>query len=616
MVRDRLISWAHLHQALRLQRRVNMQLGELLVSMGALPAHGLLPALARQHNAQQIDLKRTPPRANMADSVPVSICLKRRVVPWMRIDQTLLIATARPDQFDIVKADLAALGMTALPVIAEPSDINAQICRLYARELKTKAVSSVPAPESCRNWGQNGTRRGIWAMLIGLLLGAALFLAPHWTMTLIFLWCLFTLVLTVGLKCAALASQLQDYRPALAPLQTGEISPFRLPRVSVMVPLFHETEIASALIKRLERLTYPKSMLEVVLVLEAQDEMTQQTIARTALPDWISVITVPDDGRVTTKPRALNYALNFCQGSIIGVWDAEDAPEPDQIEKVVMRFAQAPKEVACLQGMLDYYNPRMNWIARCFTIEYASWWRVVMPGMARLGLVLPLGGTTLFFKRDVLEKLGAWDAYNVTEDADLGVRLARHGYRTELLETVTYEEANCRPWRWVRQRSRWLKGFLITYLVHMRQPRKLVRELGWGRVLGLQIIFLATFTQFAAAPWLWSIWLVSFGLSHPLSVTLGSGFLVGLSVFFIACELLHLVIHLRAVWAPERRHLLLWTLTMPIYFLLGALAAYKALYELISQPFYWDKTQHGYEPETQAASAVPSIAPNSLPSQT
>ena len=220
-------------------------------------------------------------------------------------------------------------------------------------------------------------------------------------------------------------------------------------------------------------------------------------------------------------------------------------------------------------------------MSRCFTIEYATWWRLILPGIARLGLVIPLGGTTLFFRRDILEKLGGWDAHNVTEDADLGVRLARHGYRTELLPTVTHEEANCRPWRWVRQRSRWLKGFMITYFVHMRHPRQLLRELGWKRVMGLQVIFLATFSQFAAAPFLWSgaVWVMT--------------------VLFICAEALSLILGLAAVSGRAHRHLLPWVPTMPFYFPLGALAAYKALHEMIAQPFFWDKTQHGYAEATE-----------------
>jgi cellulose synthase/poly-beta-1,6-N-acetylglucosamine synthase-like glycosyltransferase len=263
----------------------------------------------------------------------------------------------------------------------------------------------------------------------------------------------------------------------------------------------------------------------------------------------------------------------------------------------VMRFNEAPENVVCLQGILDYYNPRENWISRCFTIEYATWWRLVLPGISKLGLVLPLGGTTLFFKRDALEKLGRWDAHNVTEDADLGVRLARHGYVTELIPTVTFEEANCRPWRWVRQRSRWLKGFMITYFVHMRDPIQLIRDLGFARFMGLQMIFLATFSQFALAPLLWSFWITMFGVAHPVQSILGDTTIMTLIVLFFLSEILNITMALTAVSSQHHRHLMKWVLTMPLYFTLGALASYKAIYEMIVTPFYWDKTEHGVTKE-------------------
>ena len=321
--------------------------------------------------------------------------------------------------------------------------------------------------------------------------------------------------------------------------------------------------------------------------------MTRETIARTTLPSWFDVIEVPQANRLRTKPRALNYALDFCNGSIIGVWDAEDAPEVDQIDRIVQHFANAPRNVACVQGVLDYYNARTNWISRCFTIEYAAWWRVLLPGIARLGLIIPLGGTTLFFRRDVLEDLCGWDAHNVTEDADLGVRLARHGFKTDLLPTVTYEEANFRPWPWVKQRSRWLKGFLITWCVHMRKPAQLLKEVGLARFLGIQTLFLATFNQFICAPLLWSFCLTLFGFSHPVEITLGTTVLGWLFYFFVFAEVLNISIAIKAASRAEHRHLLPWVVTLPLYFILGTFAAYKALYEFVVSPFYWDKTQHG-----------------------
>jgi cellulose synthase/poly-beta-1,6-N-acetylglucosamine synthase-like glycosyltransferase len=369
----------------------------------------------------------------------------------------------------------------------------------------------------------------------------------------------------------------------------------------VLVPLLNENEIAGKLIQRLTRLTYPKSLLDVVLVLEAGDTVTRNTIARTQLPSWISVIEVPSANNLRTKPRALNYALDFCRGSIIGVWDAEDAPEADQIEKIVTRFQDAPENVACLQWVLDYYNARTNWISRCFAIEYATWWRMILPGVAQLGLVVPLGGTTLFFRRSILERLCGWDAHNVTEDADLGIRLARHGYVTELIPTVTFEEANCRAWPWVKQRSRWLKGFLITWLVHMRAPRALLRDLGLIRFLGVQTLLLATFAQFALAPLLWSFLLIPAGFNHPVATTLGVQVATGMAWFFLFSELINLTISLIAVSRREHRHLMAFVFTLPLYFPMAALSAYKALKELVVEPFYWDKTQHGISPDLDDA---------------
>jgi glycosyltransferase XagB len=578
--------------ALELQRRVDAPLGEILVAEGLVSRAEVLSALGRQFRAQVVDLDRAPPPEGMEAHLPGALCLAQRVVPWLRVGNTLMVATSRPDRFEALRACMGPKGHDLLPVIADPEQIRAQLARLYGREYAHRAATRVRASESCRGWAIRADRRHRVAALLLATGGLLLLLAPRLTLAIVMAFSLLTLVMTTTLKAAALWSQMSRGPLRRESFSASQMTAFRLPFVSVLVPLLREEDIAGALIARLSRLTYPKSLLEVVLVLEQSDTVTRDTIARTPLPDWMSVIEVPVGDGLTTKPRALNYALDFCRGSIIGVWDAEDRPEPDQIERVVTRFHHAPPEVACLQGVLDYYNARTNWIARCFTIEYASWWRILLPGIARLGLVIPLGGTTLFFRRDVLEDLGGWDAHNVTEDADLGLRLARHGYVTELLPTVTYEEANCRAWPWVRQRSRWLKGFLVTWCVHMRAPRRLWRDLGWRRFLGVQTMFLATFSQFLCAPLLWSFWLIPLGLPHPMETMLGGVALWSMAGLFMVAGLINMIVGLTAVSGAEHRHLMPWVLTMPFYFPMGALAALKALREFVGMPFYWDKTSH------------------------
>ena len=302
-------------------------------------------------------------------------------------------------------------------------------------------------------------------------------------------------------------------------------------------------------------------------------------------------------GPLQTKPRALNYALDFCRGDIIGVWDAEDAPAPDQLHRVVQRFQESGPDLACLLGQLDFYNPRVNWLARCFTIEYASWFRVLLPGMEHFGFAILLVCTTLFFRCDSLEGLGAWDAHNVTEDADLGIRLARQGYRTEMIETTTQEEANCQALPWIKQRSRWLKGYAMTWAVHMRNPLALWRELGPWRFFGMQVVFLGTLSQIVLAPLLWSFWLILLGLSHPLGEAMPTAIFWGAVGIFVASELVNIAIGTLGIVRSGRHQMICWVPFMHFYFPLGALASYKALWEVVVAPFYWDKTMHGLHDE-------------------
>jgi cellulose synthase/poly-beta-1,6-N-acetylglucosamine synthase-like glycosyltransferase len=469
--------------------------------------------------------------------------------------------------------------------ITTEDHLNRALSQFCKGTLVYGAESKTPDDESCRNWAARHAI--VVGGAIGLCVLAAAILAPTLLVAALSAWAVVTLFLTTALKAAAAAIGWRDN--ALAP---ENVVPAQLPAITMLVPLYNETVIADHLLARLADLNYPRELLDICLVLEADDNTTRATLGRTTLPCGIRAITVPK-GQIKTKPRALNYALDFARGDVIGVWDAEDAPAADQLHKVAIAFANAPKDVVCLQGKLDYYNASSNWLTRCFTIEYASWFRVILPGLQRLGLAVPLGGTTLFFKRDALHKLGGWDAHNVTEDADLGIRLARHGYRTQLIDTVTEEEANGRAWPWVKQRSRWLKGYAITYGVHMRNPAGLWRDLGAWRFFGVQLLFLGTLSQFVLAPLLWTFWLPMLGFAHPLTAVMPSWAFWTLAGLFVISEIIGWLVAYVALKKANKRWLFKWAFSLTLYFPLGALAAYKGIYELIAKPFYWDKTAHG-----------------------
>ncbi|WP_376874397.1 glycosyltransferase [Albirhodobacter sp. R86504] len=575
----------NLLKALSLRERQDVRLGDILLAHGWVRENDLMAALARQWNATVVDLVATPPDPRLIDKISAEACLARSMVPWTRIGGTTVIATARPEEYRAMRDDLPPeLGPYAM-VLAAERDIHESLLARRQTSLIRKAETRVKPSESCRTRDEKRLSRIMIGIVAVIILGLAY--TPVGMLGALVAWMLLSMVVCTALKVAAFITNATH--PDAVDTEANLI---RLPIVSIMVPLFKERDIASKLLVRLSRLNYPRELLDIMIVVEQSDEVTIQTIEQTTLPRWIRVVKVPN-GPIKTKPRALNYALNFCRGSLIGVYDAEDAPDPDQIHTVVRRFSQRGPDLACVQGILDYYNPRTNWLARCFTIEYASWFRAMLPGVAKMGLVVPLGGTTLFFRREAIERLGGWDAHNVTEDADLGVRLARYGYRTALVQTVTHEEANCRALPWVKQRSRWLKGYAITWGVHMRDPVALWRDLGAWRWFGFQIQFFGTLSQYLLIPLLWSFWLIPFGIWHPVSAYLPKLWVIAMGSSFVLVEIVNLCVSLWAVRAPQHRHLMPWTFTLNLYFPLGALAGWKAIYEAIVAPYYWDKTTHG-----------------------
>ena len=593
-------------KAAAMRAREDVRYGDILLANHMVSEAGLFRGLAAQYNCEVADLCAPAPDVRLIDSVDVEKCLHRAIVPWQRIGAATIVATSRPEDFAELRSSLPPDFGPVLMVVAPESEIQRALLRARQRTLARRAETRVTANESCRGWRSVAMARLTAAILAAIT--ADIILAPNATFLVFSVWAIVALVSNTSLKAAALIATLRATRPAKTVFSTRRNGRpnMRLPMVSIMVPLFREREIAGRLVRRLNRLSYPRELLDICLVVEEDDLVTQATLRAANLPNWMRQIVVPR-ATLKTKPRALNYALDFCRGSIIGVYDAEDAPEPNQLFKVARRFHDCAPDVARLQGVLDFYNARANWLSRCFTIEYATWFRVVLPGLEKLGFVIPLGGTTLFFRREALENIGAWDAHNVTEDADLGVRLARHGYRVELIPTLTEEEANCRFWPWVRQRSRWLKGYAMTWAVHMRSLRKLWLDVGAWRFFGIQLLFLGALSQFLLAPLLWTFWALPLGLPHPLTESISADAFLLLTVLFLVSEAVSLSISVFALAPDRHRWLWLWVPTMHLYFPLGAITAYKAIWELISKPFYWEKTTHGISdaPERRRTSSKP-----------
>jgi glycosyltransferase XagB len=378
-----------------------------------------------------------------------------------------------------------------------------------------------------------------------------------------------------------------------------------LPPYTVLVPLFKETEILGQLMTALLMIDYPREKLDIKLILEEGDVPMLRAVAEFELPRHFDVVIVPA-GKPQTKPRALSYALQFARGSLVTIYDAEDVPDQRQLRQAAEAFATAPAEVVCLQAVLCFYNPNDNWLTRQFAAEYASLFRVMLPALAQRKLPILLGGTSNHFRRQALEACGGWDPFNVTEDADLGLRLARLGLRCDLLASNTLEEANMELGNWLKQRRRWLQGFLQSWLVHMREPLRLYREIGAFGFWTVQCLTLGVFCSALLHPFLlaFGIWNLSPGNIASLPNSPVAYLLAGMSVTILVggyAAAMIMAARGLALEGMKKR----WSViaSLPLYWLLMSVAAWLAVWDFAVSPFYWHKTRHGF-PSAQSLSRV------------
>jgi cellulose synthase/poly-beta-1,6-N-acetylglucosamine synthase-like glycosyltransferase len=382
-----------------------------------------------------------------------------------------------------------------------------------------------------------------------------------------------------------------ERQPERSPLVASPAREAEPPLYSIIVPLYREANVVSQLAEALAALDYPAPRLDVILVVEEDDGETCAAAHHASLARNFKVLRVPR-GEPRTKPRACNYALKFCRGEFLVVFDAEDRPEADQLRKALRTFRSSPMEVACLQARLNFFNARENWLTRMFALDYALWFDFLLPGLDLLKIPMPLGGTSNHFRIEALRAIHGWDPFNVTEDADLGIRLARLGFRVRTLDSTTYEEATNQLGNWLKQRTRWLKGYMQTWLVHMRDPRQLLRNAGLKGFFGFQLFVGGTVLSALLNPILWTIFALSFfvdlpllGLSGTARSLAGSGLLLG-NVLFAYLAML----------GPFRRgwlELSPFGLLAPLYWLLISVAGYRAVWQLIHDPWRWEKTAHG-----------------------
>lgn len=378
--------------------------------------------------------------------------------------------------------------------------------------------------------------------------------------------------------------------------------PERLPRYAVLVALHDEAEVVPQLVSALSRIDYPLPSLEGFLLLEAHDRATRNAIEAVTLPSWLNVLIVPP-GSPTTKPRALNFGLARCRADLVTVYDAEDRPHPQQLREAAARFcADESGNLACLQAPLRILRvgpSKSPMFDRQFALEYAALFEVMLPGLARLGLPFPLGGTSNHFRVDVLRTIGGWDAHNVTEDADLGFRLHRAGWRMDVITRATIESPPGDLQDWLPQRMRWMKGFMQTWGVHTRRPWSLGARGGLSLVMTVGMALASAAAHAPSVAWVTASVMVAAltGLvpaTPPASLAvLATGMACAWLTIAIGARRAGLRLGLRAM------------IESPAYWSILTLAFGHAVWRLISEPFLWDKTRHRPDVAADAGPVCP-----------
>ncbi|MBN2710906.1 MAG: glycosyltransferase [Planctomycetes bacterium] len=406
-----------------------------------------------------------------------------------------------------------------------------------------------------------------------------------------------------------------------------------LPVYTILVPLYKEPEVAAKIVRTIDGFDYPHSKLDVKLLLEEDDEETQRCLENATLPACVDIMVVPH-AMPKTKPKACNHGLLKAKGELLVIYDAEDRPDCDQLKKAVVAFRKSSQNVVCLQAKLNYYNPNQNILTKWFTLEYSAWFDLFLPGLHDLDVPIPLGGTSNHFRTSVLQKIGGWDPFNLTEDCDLGIRLHRMGHRTQVLDSTTWEEANSQLGNWIRQRSRWIKGYIQTHFVHTRSNFKTLFQLGPKSFASFILTVSGLSATLLLNPLFWLIGLIyialavghATGLTHfepwqfryynrvadlpgaPLTLwsELSLAFW-GAAIGLLTANAMFVLVNIAACFRRKLWHLVPYAIISPIYWVLISVAAWKGFLQLFNRPFYWEKTQHGLGNNDEGACHLPEM---------
>ena len=590
---------ASLRQAAGIAKAIGAPADEVMIKHGLIGEEAFYRALAGELRAPYI---REPVVSRHAD-FPNSIL--SGLAPLGDGTGRMLRAPRGEDVVRLLASRRAFGGALA---ITTPSALSEAVFRARAAGIAHRAANELPDRTALLSYrGQITALQIVVAALVAAAFAAAA--TRSWETTKIVL-ALGLAPVFLGMVILRLAAAIETVlHPPAPPLP--RLPDAALPVYTVIVAVHREGRVMGQLVEALCGLDYPPSKLDIKLVLETGDRDTADVLARLDLPPHIQILTAPP-GQPRTKPRALNVALPLARGTFTVVYDADDRPDPGQLRLAAATFAHMPRQVACLQARLAIDNADQNLITRLFALEYMALFEVINPGLLGMGHPIPLGGTSNHFRTGVLQEACGWDAWNVTEDADLGVRLARAGYAIADLPSLTLEEAPGTMKGWLRQRTRWIKGFMQTCLTHTRQPLVVIGQLGIPGAFALATSIFGTVLSGFGYPFFVALMALDLVEGRMLSPDGALGIVLStLSIVLFGTGVAAIVVPaLAALWQRHDWRLLACVPLLPLYYGLLSLAAWRGLAELVLDPFGWNKTEHGLAPRPPVRGGAITAAPS------
>jgi len=587
LVKKGYITSQRLEAILQEQKEVGGKLGELLIGEGDVSAFQLAKAFAEHKGKEFVNLEENPCDEFLVKDKDRDDYLNFHAIPWKQEDGIVYIATT--DIFPELEEWASKKYNNFDFVITSPFDIlwtsQKNIGEYISRDARDVLWRHDRKASAKRLFLNNSTRN--WVIIMMLLLFIAIFIGNNFLFALIALHSFYAITLIS--KLIFIFVGLREDSKTLADNTTLSVSDADLPVYTILVPLFKEKKSTIInLVNSIKAIYYPISKLDVKLVVEENDTKTINYIKSLKIESYFQIIKVPYS-LPQTKPKACNYALRFAQGDYITIYDAEDKPDPLQLRKVLNKFENSDHKVACVQARLNYYNRSETWLTKLFSLEYASWFDYMIPALDKIGIPIPLGGTSNHFKIEIIRKLHAWDPYNVTEDADLGIRLVQNGYKTKIIKSLTLEEAPITISSWLRQRSRWIKGYMQTYIVHMRQPIELYKMIKLKGIIGFLFFVGAPSIVFVTIPLSVVLFITSLFKAEDIPSWLGLLSVANLFVMILFHMFIANTVITKNGWNNMKSSILLF----PFYWILHVVASLKAVWDVITRPHHWEKTEHG-----------------------